>query len=79
LRKGFGLKQRALFDLKNDPLEKENLLKKKPEVAAELKEIARKHFEQARKEVKQVGEKIEEDTAQAQVVEKRLEALGYID
>jgi arylsulfatase A-like enzyme len=79
LRKGFGLKQRALFDLKNDPLEKENLLKKKPEVAAELKETAQKYYAGLRQRTEKVSEKIDEGTDEAKAVEKRLEALGYID
>ena len=75
---GLALKHKALFDLENDPLEKENLLKKMPEMAAGLKAEARQHFEGLSQEEK-AGERVEQGTARADEVEKRLEALGYID
>jgi arylsulfatase A-like enzyme len=62
----------ALFDLENDPGERRNLVRKLPEVASELREELH-----AALALEGVAGRMSD--AESEVLERRLEELGYID
>jgi len=69
------LEEYALFNLKDDPLEKNNLIGKEPEIAKELQRLIEKEYldkSRALKPVSLMQGLLEED-------KKRLQALGYIN
>ena len=72
-----GLKFRALYDLENDPLEKNNLIKRNPAKAKELRDRLLGYIRKTRPHKQAV--KRTDSAEEEKVLKERLEALGYID
>src|SRR3989338_788026 len=69
-------KHEELYDLENDPSEKKNLIKIKPEIANHMKKQLVRISADDRNNIKLVGEQMSED--ESMKLAERLRTLGYI-